>query len=584
VVTIAADPAVYGPGADWFAAGVYESPLPEVPAPEPDPDAPEPTPPIPDPVAPWLPVAASMPPIISVVIGRAITREVIGVLDTAVVGDWSEDVELLAGSAADITCSTFDPLLERMAESSFMGADGLPKHRWNPRGYICWIYRDLSPVWTGAFFAPVQVGENVLRLPAQGPQEQFAARILGRAQQSDLLRGRGSFERYSTKAQMVADGWVVPPGVALQIVNGDGVRGNRCIRVFGDGWVRSPYAMTMGADGYGRVVDGQVFAKFSESIPDQTPVVMCKTQRLGASAPANDIYTLDNLGVRPNDERGWTRDPITCAARMEPTVSAHGSWLELRSFPGVWTYYDLAEMRLSVQTGFPPGSTRDLADYVVRIHRDLVARSLGGHPTGLLTRIVSRTGVQTSQRWSHAARTPARDVLAAVLEADGGPECRITAGWNLEVHARLGRDRDDIAITDDVVVAPAWTVDPGGQVDDFIVDTGRGSGVNWLASIVSQPARTDRFRQVSFVQGPTDRSLNEIDRWARAHARAAATRPVTAEVQTTWAFADQVAVGDRIWATLTEGDLGESRRVRVLRKRYEPDTLLCTLSLGAVDA
>ncbi|RTL08429.1 MAG: hypothetical protein EKK62_07675 [Acidimicrobiia bacterium] len=584
ITTDAHDLASYAPAEAWFTVGDYLEPLVEVPPGPGDPDTEH------SPLAPeaW----PTRGPEVSVVVGRAISREVIGPLLTAEVEHWDDDVELLAGTSAGITASSFDPLLAAMAESTHLKADGTLGYSWDPRGYIAWVYRDGAPVWTGAFFQPIEVGGGRVSLPAVGPQEQFAQRHLGRAEQLDLLGNKGSFEGYSSIAQMEADGWQFPEDVSAAIVT-DGVRGTKALRLTGGAqgtgsWVRSPKVTVTGAEGYSRVVDGQVFGKWADIIPQGTVVARARVQRVGASTPNDTRWADENAGTRPDDEAGWTDDPVTFAARMEPDAVAHHAWIELRSFAGQASYYDLAQLRLSVQTGYPRGTTRDLADYVVRVLRDLAAKGpdgiLGGHPHGLVARIVSRTGVLVSKRWAHAARTPVRDVLASILDADGGPECRITPGWNLLIHDRLGSDRDDIALTNRDVVAPGWQEDPGAQIDDYLVDTGRGSGVNWLAAAYSVPERDDRFRQQAIVQGPTDRSLDEIASWARAHGRVAARRQVTCEVDVSWTLADQIVTGDSLWVALSDGDLVIDRRMRVLRKRYAPASMLCRLSLGEAGA
>lgn len=595
ITTEAFDPAAYSVAEDWFTAGEYVEPLVEVPSGPGDPDTEHPGPVEPGPVTPWLPVAASRGPEVSVVVGRAISREVIGWLSTATVAHWDEDVELLAGTTAGIEASAFDPLWAEMAESTHLTADGTLGYSWDPRGYIVWVYRDGAPVWTGAFFQPIEVGGGRVALPAVGPQEQFASRFLGRAEQEDLYRDRGSFEAYSSIAQMEADGWQFPEGVTASLVS-DGVRGTKALRLVGGvqgagSWVRGPKVPVQGAGGYSRVVDGQVFGKWPDTIPQGTVVARARVQRLDALVPNDTTWADENAGTRPDDEDGWTADPVPFAARMSKQATAHSAWVELRSFYNTTSYYDLAQLRLSVQTGYPRGTTRDLADYVVRVMRDLSATSAlgsgganGGHPHGLTTRIVSRTGKLVSKRWAHAARTPVRDVLASILDSDGGPECRITPGWNLLIAARLGSDRDDIALTNSVVVRPGWQEDPGAQIDDYLVDTGRGSGVNWLAATYSADARSDRFRQQAIVQGPTDRSLDEIGSWARAHGRVAARKQVTTEVDVPWHVADQIVCGDTLWCSLSDGDLVLERRMRVLRKRWDPATMLCRLSLGATDA
>lgn len=543
-------------------------------------DPPEVTPGPGDPDTEYEPVPSAEGPRIELEIGRAVTREPVGFLATAAVEDWCDDVELLAGYAATATASTFDPLWAVLAESTVLGADGRLKYEWDPRGYMAWVYRDGQPAGTYIFMSPVDIGDGRYALPMVGPQEQWASQILGRGEQADLLADRGSFEDYTSIAEMEADGWVFGAGVTPELV-ADGVRGLQALKVTGDGWVQTPKVTSDGADGYSRVLDGAVFGNWHSSVAAGTIVALAKTSIGGTSYDLP--YALTNAGTNP-DGHGWTEDPVTFAARMAPVATAQRCWAELRSFPSHASMYDLAQLRLSVQTGFPPGTDRDLSYYIERIHRDAVSLELGGHPDGLRTRVQSLTGTEASLRWAHANRTPVAEVYRSVLEMEGGPECRITAGWWLDIYGRLGTTRDDVTLSMGDILNPGWTTDPGARVDRYMVDTGRGSGVSALFATIIQPSDVTRFRIDASVQGPTDRTLNQVDSWATAHARVAARQQVTCTVSVPWLVADQIVTGDVVWVAMADGDSGFERQMRVLRRRYVVDTLTCEVTLGAVDA
>jgi hypothetical protein len=218
----------------------------------------------------------------------------------------------------------------------------------------------------------------------------------------------------------------------------------------------------------------------------------------------------------------------------------------------------------------------------VRIIGHLNLRSLGGSDTGLTTRIMAMSGTTASMRWEHAKRTKARDVLSMVLDADGGPECRITMGWVVEIWDRLGNPDPDVALSVHEILQPGWTVDPGARVEDFAVDTGRGSGAIALVAVVSQPHRNDMWRRYAEVTGPVERTLNEIESWTRAHARTAARIQATAEVEIPRHIAQQLDVGDSPWVLQHDGHTAAPPvRMRVLRIRYKPKRLTAILTLGA---
>ena len=138
---------------------------------------------IPEP-SPWTlpaydPTPANAGPRIELEIGRAVSRVPVGFLQTAIVEDWCDDVELLAGYAATATASTTDPLWSELALSTTMSADGRPVYEWDPKGYMAWVYRDGQPVMTYIFATPINIGGGKMALPMVGPQEQWSTRILG---------------------------------------------------------------------------------------------------------------------------------------------------------------------------------------------------------------------------------------------------------------------------------------------------------------------------------------------------------------------------------------------------------------------
>ena len=140
----------------------------------------------------------------------------------------------------------------------------------------------------------------------------------------------------------------------------------------------------------------------------------------------------------------------------------------------------------------------------------------------------------------------------------------------------------DIALTVHDVLAPEWETDPGGRVTDFIADTGRGSGVNWLAATVSQPDDDTRLRITRIATAP-DMSLNGVTEWAKRQARTAARIHVTAEVDVPMSTGEQFDTGDTVRVALEDGDAGLSERMRVVRRKWLPAEGLMTLSLGATD-
>jgi hypothetical protein len=561
----AVDPTMRRPARTWWRSSDLAEPIPPAPAPT------------------WAIDPGADAPVIEVVLGRAITREVIGSIETAVVEDWVDDVEFLVTQTASIRASSWDPIWPLAGTLIGISADGHPVYEWDPKGFIVWIEVDGAAVWTGMFRSPINIGGGTMVLPAVDPGAICAERILGRPEQLDLLEDRGSFEQYSSVGDMIADGWQFDEGVTPSLVTTDAVRGTKALRVTGKGWWSSPKVTLEGADGYGRTVEGACFARFNDAIEPNTEVVRTRAVRIGNSA--EDVtYRNNRAGGRPGAESGWSDGPITSGARMQPVVASHRCWVQGRSYTGFSTDYDLVTLRQGVTTGAPPGSTQDLSWYFERVWRDLNARSLGGSPTGLSVRATDCGTTATGKRWAHNQRTKVGDVLAMILERDGAPEARITPGWWIEVGPRLGADRTDLAITTHDLVDPGWQVDPGAQVDDYVVDTGIGSGTSWVSVTVSQPEVSDRHRIIALVTAPPDRTLNELQKWADAHARAAARIHITKTAVVPWELGMAIDAGDTIPVVDHDGHLGLDRTMRVVARRPLPTKMLVELGLGATDA
>lgn len=560
----AVDPTLRAPARVWTSAPTLSAPLPTPPP------------------FTWSETPATDAPIVSVVLGRAITREVIGSIDSAVVDDWTEDVEFLVTKAATITASSWDPIWAATGDLVGVSEDGHLVYEWDPKGYIVWIELDGVAVWTGIFRSPVDIGDGKVSLNAVDPSAVLGERILGRAEQLDLLEDRGSFEDYASVADMEADGWVFPGGITASLVS-DGVRGTKCLQVTGAGWFRSPRITRNGADGYGRVIEGAAFVKPNDSIGTDVPFVRTRAVLISSSAEDREYRDL-KAGGRPDVESGWTMAPVTSAGRMQPVVAAHRCWVEGASFAGVTTRYDLITLREGVSTGAPPGSDQDLSWYFERVFRDLNSESLGGSDTGLRVRATDCGTTAEGLRWEHSQRTKVADVISMIVDRDGGPEAKVTPGWWIDVVPRLGSDRTDVAITASDLVDSGWTVDPGAQVEDFVVDTGRGSGTSWVSVSVAQPVVANRHRAIALVTGPPDRSLNELEAWAAANARAAARLHVTKSAAVSWELGMNLQVGDTVRVTDHDGLLGLDRRMRVVSKRMRPGPLLVELGLGETDA
>lgn len=542
-----------------------------------------------DPDVEFDPAPAEIAPRVQLMLYRH-DKTLIGELVTAEVEEWGEELDLLVPPTLKATASTFDPLWA--AAATVMGTDtwGRIVYSWAPKGYYVQVSVDGAPEPPFFFRQPIDIGGGRVALYGVGVQAVVTERILGRAEQVDLLEGRGSFEEYSSIDEMEADGWQFDAGVTPGLV-ADGVRGAQALQLQGTGWVRSPRVTRQGAAGYGRVLEGAMFGRWSAIDTDEALDAVGVVQRTRAVRRSNGAedtaYRDANALERPDDVDSWSEDPLVSAGRMQPAAVAHDCGVDVRSYAGVTTRVDYVTLREGTSTGFPPGSSRDYAYYVERVFRDLHSRELGGSPTGLSTRIMALTGSEPVQarRWAHSRRMPVREILAEILDAEGGPECRVTAGWWLEVWDRLGADRTDVALSNLDILDPGWAEDPGAQVDVLVADTGRGTATSAIASTVEQPySDTDTaWRIVATVQAPADWSLNAIDAWTARQAEVAARRQITATVAVRWELGRQIDTGDTLRAFQSDGLQGDSRRHRVIARRFRRRERVVLLTLGAAD-
>ncbi len=543
-------------------------------------EQPEPPAPLPDWDAEFSPVASA--PLVQVMVLRTIDRKVIGEFTTAYVEDWADDVSVLETTSAAIRISSWEPLLPELADSFHVSAEGHLVYSWDPKGYIVTIHVDGAAVWTGVFRQPLDIGGGYHAIPAVHPSALFAERILGRAEQVDLLGDRGSFE-YGSVGEMIADGWTFDPGVTPTLV-ADGVRGGKCLNLTGDGWAHSPRVDVMGGGQVSATVQGATFGKWQTDPKAGEAVVITRTKVASTLAEWNPAHSLRNAGQRPDDTSKWTDGPVTSGGILAPSAVPHKVWVDVRSRPGSNSRYDLVTIRQGVLTGAPPGTVRDLAWYVVRVFRDLHSLALGGSPTGLNPKILNESGTTADgMNWGHAQRTPFRDILTVILDRDGGPECTITPGWNLYITDKLGDDRDDISLSMHDIIRAGWADDPGAQVDDLVTDTGRGSGTSAVTVTKSQPFNPLRHRIVQIVTAPVERTLNQLDPWAQAFAEASARIQRTSTVPVAWHVAQQLNKGDTVHVTQHDGLAGMSQRMRVLTMRYRPMDRLVDCTLGPVD-
>lgn len=513
---------------------------------------------------------------------RAVTREPVGWLESAEVKSWDEDVEVLAGSRATVECAGNDPLFDAMATRTWIGSDGWPCYEWDPRDFIAHIYEDGVAVWTGMPWAPVSIGEDRVVLPLTGPQEVWTSDFLGRVEQLDLLNGAGDFE--GVPLGEMPPGWVAIPDAGSSIDAGvvpDPLRGAASLATTGSGFIRSPKVLVIGQEGVKRIVEGAAFGKWATTIPDGEPTIVTYCQRVDSLAKSNIEASLADHGSRPKSEGRWSQDPVVSKATLSSNAVLHWVWLELRSFPDVETRYDVATLRQGVLSGSL--IERDLSWYVWRLVADLADPAIGGSPHGITVQY-EPCGTTVQQVWQHPEHHTAMDALRMVFDLDGGPEAWISTSWVMRVVPRLGQDRYDIALTDDVALGPAWEITPADQVDDFHADTGRGSGASALFVSVEQPQRPDRHRTARLVPAPKGRHYNLVASWARRHARAAARIQISHAAEVPYWFAKLVAKGDTLQVCVSMLSQGLDRRMRVVNIEWFPESMTAVLSMAPADA
>lgn len=549
----------------------WEMTAPEQPWPDPEPG---------DPDVPYVePTPSRTGRRVQVVVHRAVTHEVVGELVTAEVESWTEDVDLMVSPSAAVTVSNQDPLFAAMASRSWTGVDGEVVRSWNPKDYTCTIYLAGRPVSSWVFRRPVSTDLGRSALALEGPVAVINERFLGRIEQLDRLSGWGDFENVPLGQE--------PPGIRKSgpgveaIVVAGGVRGTKCLRITGIGWIDTPMVALPGAEGHSRHTEGSLMGRWPGDIPEGWMVAETFTQRADATAPAFPAFSRANAGRRPGPLADWSDQPVTSLATMTESTIIHHTWQRIYSFTNP-TFVDLVTLRQPALTGFL--DERDLSEYPPRLLRTLNRTGSGGSPSGITSSIRSLTGTKASMTWSHNQHPVASEAFRAVLEAEGGPECRITPSWVLEVWGRLGKSRSDLSITTHDVLSVTWSVDPGAQVEDFVGDTGIGSGTSLVTASVSQPYRQDQHRVTKVARVPVGLTLNAAEAWVRAHARVAARVQTVVTVEVAWAFGWTIGTGDDLWVSVQDGGLGVDERMRVVSREFRPGAGTIRLMLGALDA
>lgn len=515
------------------------------------------------------------------VLQRTVTHEPIGELTTALVPEWDEDVDEIPTISAE--ASSWDPLWEAAADRTEIYR-GRKVHEWDPKGYELLVGVDAEPMAVGVFRQPLDIGGDRVAIDARGPEALWAERTLGRVEQLDLYEGWGNFETVPVGTE--------PPGIRKDplpgqtmtaLVQWDAVRGRKCLEVTGGGWIDCPRVPIMGHTGAASTAEGSGFAKFGAGLRDGDPVIQTLTQRADALAPSNLEATVSKQGVRDGDDNGWTIDPYTSGCTFTEDDILHYTWVRVAGHPGSASRYDLVRLQQGVQSGSL--IERPYTWYADRFLGDVQNEALGGAPWGMARRVVSESTATAQIQVSHNQNPRFDDVMAQITSVEGGCAVWVDASFTANIAARRGQPRTDVAFTAGLnVVACRWAQDPGSEIDDFVVDTGRGSATSLVTSTVAAPRVAGRHRITRIVRAPSTWTLNRTDAYAARQAAPAAMRNVTCELDIPWAYGRRVACGDSLPVALVDGNLGMwSVPLRVLNKRYRPLEGLITFTMGGSD-
>ncbi len=567
-------------GADAaFYAVVAEDALEYIPLPpDPGPGDPETEPPEPS-VTVWAAPRQGLRA--RAILQRTGTHEPIGELHTAIVSEWDEDVD----EVPSISCeaSTWDPLWEAAAVNTWT-YQGRTIHDWDPKGYELLVGLEQEPMAVGVFRQPLDIGGDRVTLDARGPEILWAERPFGRVEQLDLYDGWGDFEQYAIGSE--------PPGIRKRpdpgetmtavVVADSGARGGKALEITGGGWIECPHVALEGQDGVGRTAEGSAFGKFATAIPEGTPVVQTRTQRADSLAPSNLDATLAKQGERPGDGSGWSDDPIASGAVMSESSIIHNTWVQLRGDTRGAIRYDVVRLQQGVQSGSL--IERPYSWYAYEFLGDVQNEAMGGASWGM-ARVIDEDTVATAQiQVSHNENNRFEDVMALVTDVEGGCSVHVDPTFTARIRRRRGQVRTDVAFTPDTVLACRWAQDPGAEIDDFIVDTGRGTATSLVTSAVSTPRVDGRHRVTKIVRVPSNWSLNRIDAYAARQAAPAALPNRTCELDVPWAYGRRVACGDSLPVMLVDGRLAMAEAsMRVMNKRYKPAEGIITFTMGASD-
>ena len=515
---------------------------------------------------------------VQVMLCRVVTHEIVGELRTADADEWPDDLD--QQTSLNIPASSFDPMWEAVSHGH-VTYRGRRRYQWDAKQYEIMICLEGVPEWVGVFRQPIDIGGGQVILAARSPEALFDDHPLGLPEAADLLGGVGDFEQYPVGPGL-PPGWTFDhaPGVTMtaEIVY-DGVRGRKCLKVHGQGWVFTPKVPLPGQNGVGRTVGVSAFGKWPDTIEVGVPVIGTKVQRADSLVPSNVDATIRKAGARPDSGSRWSDQPVSSGATMTESSIIHYTWGALRSVAFGDTFYDLVRMQQGILSGFL--DVQPYSRYIRELTRDMQDPDQGGVPLGITSRIEEDTTAGVQLTWAHNGHPRAVDCLAMVdTNVDGGAAHKISPAWVQRIRPRFGQDRrDEILLGPDEILDMRWAPDPGAQIEDFIGDTGRGSGTTAVMSVVSQPQVPNRHR-ISLLERTPAGTLNATDAYTRRHAAVAAREHVTAEVDVRWRLGRQIATGDTVSALLIDGGQMYAGPMKVLRRRMRPKLWLVTMSLG----
>lgn len=432
-----------------------------------------------------------------------------------------------------------------------------------------WLIEDGSLVASGFSEGAVELGPMV-DLAVRGGGALLRDRYLGDGGIEDILGGVGSFPTASLA------GWTVDSGVSTQWNTTDPFDGDRCLRVKGFGWVRSPWGGTVhGATTASIQVFSTFMARFSAE-PDAMQGLLLHTEVRRVSDGEIVLAGWATAQETTTDPGLTDWQVVEAPGRLPREEGLFQARTSILVIDDDWIDIDRVRQVTKGMTGsLSPVSLETLFQRVL----NRAQQPQCGGDLGITVAVESPSGVSDVMRWEHADDPAVSDALSSIVDRSDGPDAWWTPDRTIHLAARAGTGRTDLVLNRDTVISARVTPDPSSRWLETRVKYGSGSGVS---RIVAGWTETDGsvIRRRSYQLAPEELSYRSTESWGAGVAEVLARRHLAVEAVVPAWYGRLFRRGDRVPVVLAVECGAVSDTLRVVRRTVDPVADTCTVTVA----